>query len=151
MSYNYSLITERLFCGAQINSDADFDELKAAGVTHIIDAQAERDDNVFEPKNMIGLTILWDPQQDDGQHPKPVEWFKNAVEFGIGALKFPGTIVLTHCAAGYNRGPSLAYAILRAQGWSQVDAKALLHSRRSVGIAYADDADLALKTLGWTK
>ena len=66
----------------------------------------------------------------------------------------PGQIVFTHCAAGHNRGPSLAYAVLRAQGWYAKDAIDLIHVERPAtigGIVYAADADRALKQLGWTR
>jgi protein-tyrosine phosphatase len=60
--------------------------------------------------------------------------------------------VLTHCAHGVNRGPSLAYAILRAQGWPRHDAYALLKERRpQVRVGYRDDADAALRALRWTR
>ena len=142
MAYDYSKITERVY----------FEEIKAAGITHIIDAQVERDDDVYLPKILRGLSILWDPTADDGVHPKPVLWFKNCVEYGIAALSIPGSIVLTHCAAGINRGPSLAYAIMRAQGLPSADALLRLHVARPqtlVGVAYREDAEAALKVLKW--
>jgi hypothetical protein len=144
---DFSRITERLFCGARIESAADAAELVGAGVTHIINARLTRSD-----ASLIGnLSYLWNPTEDDDIHPKPIAWFGNAVEFALAALARPGTVVLTHCAQGRNRGPSLAYAILRAQGWSRHDAYALLKERRpQVVVGYRDDADAALRALGWT-
>jgi dual specificity phosphatase 3 len=146
---DFSKITERLFCGAQINNAVDMLQIVGAGVTHIIDAQVERNDGgLLEASTMY----LWDPTADDGQHPKPVPWFKVAVEFATNAFADPGMIVMTHCAAGVNRGPSLAYAIMRAQGWSAIDAEAQLRKGRpQVNIAYKADAEQALRMLGWTK
>jgi protein-tyrosine phosphatase len=147
MTANFSRITGRVFCGGQINDSADVNELVAAGVTHIIDAQVERDD---APLMTSGLHYLWVPTADDGVHPKPVEWFSRAIEFAMPALGVPGGVVFTHCAAGVNRGPSLAYAIMRAQGWSAADAMAQLKAKRPIAqAAYADDAELALRSLGW--
>ena len=152
LGYDCNRITERLYIGAQINTDKDFETIKSLGITHIIDAQQERDDNAFEPKNMTGLTILWNPTPDDGVHPKPVSWVKNAVDFGMDALSHRGNIVLCHCAAGVNRGPSLGYAILRVLGLSKELAESLIRKNRPfVGLAYKDDVDAALVTLGWTK
>jgi len=150
--YDCNKITERLFIGAQVCSDEHFQQIKDWGVTHIIDAQQERDDTAFEPKNTQGLTILWNPTQDDGVHPKPVLWVQNAVEFAMSALAHPGNIILTHCAAGVNLGPSLGYAVLRAQGFSKEHAEFIIRSNRpQVCLAYKDDVDLALVQLGWTK
>jgi len=144
---DFSRITERLFCGARIESAADAAELVGAGVTHIINARHTRCD-----ASLIGnLSYLWNPTEDDDGHPKPVAWFGNAVEFALAALARPGTVVLTHCAHGRNRGPSLAYAILRAQGWPSLEAYALLKEKRpQVIVGYRDDADAALGALGWT-
>src|ERR1700680_2241114 len=161
---DFSRITELLFCGGQIKSAADAAELVEAGVTHIINAQHEHSD-----ASRIGtLSYLWDPTEDDDVHPKPVTWFGNAVDFALAALARPGTVVLTHCAHGVNRGPSLAYAILRAhtlrlgraesysdcrhrrEGWPRHDAYALLKERRpQVRVGYRDDADAALRALSW--
>lgn len=142
-----SKITERLWCGAQINDAADVAHLKSMKITHIIDAQIERDD---APLLGPDFSYLYDPIADDGQHPKPVEWFERAIMFALDAFTHHGAVVMTHCAAGINRGPSLAYAILRAQGLHRETAELLLRSGRpQVGIAYRDDADLALIQLGW--
>jgi dual specificity phosphatase 3 len=145
---DFSRITERLFCGGQIKSAADVAELVGAGVSHIINAQHEHSDT----SRIWTLSYLWDPTEDDDVHPKPVTWFGNAVDFALAALARPGTVVLTHCAHGVNRGPSLAYAILRAQGWPRHDAYALLKEKRpQVRVGYRDDADAALLALSWTR
>jgi len=145
---DFSRITERLFCGAQIKTADDVALLVGVGVTHIINAQLENSD----PSRIGTLSYLWDPTEDDDMHPKPVAWFDNAVNFALAALARPAAVVLTHCAFGVNRGPSLAYAILRAQGWPRQDAYALLKEKRpQVNVGYREDADAALRTLGWTR
>ncbi len=151
---DYSRITERVFTGAAISSAQDVDTLVAAGVTHIIDARDDVDDATLIMSNHPAIVYCWDPTADNGQHPKPVEWFENALSFAMPALAQPGNICHFHCAAGINRGPSLAYTIMRAQGFSHLGALAIIRLKRPVtmvGIAYSDDADLALRQLGWTK
>lgn len=148
-----SFITERVATGAAIATNEDVTDLVALGVTHVIDARAEFDDAALLMASDPGMLYLWDPAEDDGQ-PKPADWFKRALCFAMPALARPGNIVLTHCAAGVNRGPSLCYCILRALGSSAIDAINLLHARRpatSGGIRYSGDAEIALKTLGWIK
>jgi dual specificity phosphatase 3 len=145
---DFSQITGRLFVGGQIN-DGDWPALKAAGITHVLDAQLEREDRAPADEDIFAL---WVPQPDDGKHPKPVSWFRYAVAFGLWALTNPNARLLTHCAAGVNRGPSLGYAVMRAQGWSREDAFALLKKNRpQVNVAYRDDADIALQTLEYVK
>ena len=148
-----SPLTERLFTGAAISSTSDVDQLVQAGVTAIIDARAEFDDAAIIMANHPSILYLWDGAQDDGQ-PKPPEWFKKALDFAMPILARPGQILFTHCAAGHNRGPSLAYAVLRAQGWPSHNALHLIHVKRPQtvgGIAYAPDAERALHQLGWVR
>jgi hypothetical protein len=146
---DFNYITERLVCGAQINGADDMQTIINAGITHIIDAQIERNDLPFIVPAV--KAYCWDPTADDGQ-PKSADWFEKAIAFAMDALYSPGNVVMCHCAAGVNRGPSLAYAILRVQGESADEAWAQLKFKRpQVGIRYAPDAELALKALGWTK
>jgi protein-tyrosine phosphatase len=143
---DFSKIHERLYCGGQINDANDIQLIVAAGITHVINAQAER---TLSDDLLGGLGYLWCPTADDGQHPKPVEWFRNAIDFALAAMSTQGR-VLAQCGAGNNRGPSLAYAILRAQGLNASAAMTLLKAGRpQVGVAYWEDAELALKALGW--
>jgi protein-tyrosine phosphatase len=153
MTYDFSRVTERLFVGAQINTQSDVDELVAAGVTHLIDAEIEHNDATIQLIRPMPFNYLWNPTADDGQ-PKPQQWFQKALDAAMPAMSQPGKIVLTHCAAGVNRGPSLAFAILRAQGLNHDQAIVLLNSARPVtipGVRYAGDADKALAALGWSK
>jgi dual specificity phosphatase 3 len=151
---DFSKITERLFCGGAIESAADVAELIEAGVTHVINARQTRsEESLIKALCWRSSTkYLWNPTKDDDVHPKPVAWFGNAVRFALATLAHPRTIVLTHCRHGKNRGPSLAYAILRAHGWPRHDAYILLKEKRPhVIVGYRDDADAALTALGWTK
>jgi len=57
-----------------------------------------------------------------------------------------------HCAAGINRGPSTAYAILIALGLRHHEARAMIVTHRPqtiVGMRYADDAERAITALGY--
>ena len=149
MSYDYDRITERLFCGSLVRSQDDVDELVRAGVTHIIDC-CETDDRV-DLGGRADVALLWDPTADDGK-TKGVDWFAPAVDFAAGALAHPKYIVHTHCAAGVNRGPSIAYAILRSQGIDpQLAFLMLKKARPQVNVAYRNDADAALLFQGWTR
>lgn len=148
--YDFSQITERVYCGAAINTLNDILDIRQAGITHIADARIEYNDGSLLVEAHWPLDdYLYDPALDDGL-PKPVGWFQNVLDFALPALSKPGVIVLTHCAAGVNRGPSLAYCIMRAQGWTKDDAYALIKSKRPIAnIGYRADADSALIKLGW--
>ena len=149
---DFSQITERLFTGAGISNAQDVDQLVAAGITHIVDARDDFDDEALVMASHPFIFYTWDPTADDGKHPKPREWFEKAVVIAMGAMIWSSSKIFTHCAAGVNRGPSLAYAILRAMGLSKDEAYNMIKAKRpQAGIAYRDDADAALQQLGWTK
>ena len=149
---DFSQITERLFTGAGIANASDLSQLNAAGVTHIIDARDDFDDEALIMASYPYMLYTWNPTADDGKHPKPPGWFHKAVLVAMLTMPSGGAKIFTHCAAGVNRGPSLAYAILRAMGLSKDEAYNMIKAKRpQAGIAYRDDADAALQQLGWTK
>jgi protein-tyrosine phosphatase len=58
----------------------------------------------------------------------------------VAAIEGGGT-VLTHCHMGVNRGPSLGFAVLLAQGWDPVEALDTIRTARPIAwVAYAEDA-----------
>lgn len=147
-SLDIDFITQRVATGAEVSSQTHLDELRALGITHIINGRSEFNDaQVF--KKDSGFCYLWNGVDDDGL-TKPVEWFKKAIDFALPALALPNTKIYAHCAAGVNRGPSLAYAILRAQGLDAKLAMNLIKTNRPIAfVGYSKDADAAIKTLGY--
>lgn len=145
---DFSEITGRLLTGAAVNSSADVDALAAAGVTHVIDCRGEFDDAALLAAHPHML-YLWNGTADDGQ-PKSVDWFGKSLVFALPALAIPDTRIYAHCAAGVNRGPSMAYAIMRACGWDGLTALALIKAKRPVAqVRYSADADRAILSLGY--
>ena len=77
---------------------------------------------------------------DDAGQQVPGVWFDVGVGWALEALDQGGT-VLTHCHMGINRGPSLGFAVLLAQGWDAVEALEAIRSARPIAwVAYAEDA-----------
>ncbi|MDE2022343.1 MAG: hypothetical protein KGI71_05545 [Patescibacteria group bacterium] len=157
MFSNFNFITSRLATGGGPVATDEIETLLDYGFTHIIDCRTF-DDSALFGQYAGRVLYLYNPAEDDGL-PKPVEWFKRSLDFALPALCTPGLGAAifrcyAYCDAGINRGPSTAYAILRA--WAGIypnDAKALIRLRRPVDIAglrYADDADAALKVLGFS-
>jgi protein-tyrosine phosphatase len=143
---DFNFVLPRLATGAAINSSADVDALVAAGITVVVDCRAEFDD---APLLSAKLMYLWDGTEDDGQ-PKPVQWFSKTTGFLAGAYSNPQTRIYFHCAAGINRGPSMCYFFMRSLGFSSTDAEALIRKARpQVGLRYKEDADTAIKVLGY--
>jgi protein-tyrosine phosphatase len=127
-------LTDRIGLGGGIWNDQKMIEVVAAGVTHIIDMQVEFDDTrLAEP---YGVKVLWNPTEDDFQ-PKGAELFQRGVDFAREAMRDPEAKVFIHCAAGVHRAPMMTLAVLRAQGWSLLDAVRLIQEKRDV-VDFAD-------------
>jgi protein-tyrosine phosphatase len=114
-------------------------ELVEAGVTHLVDARIEWSDEHWVAEVAPGVAYLHHGMDDAGQQV-PSEWFDVAVGWALEAIAQGGT-VLTHCHMGINRGPSLGFAVLLAQGWDAIDALDAIRSARPIAwVAYAEDA-----------
>ena len=107
---------------------------------------------------VLNLTIRHDPNwpfqtmedglPDDGL-PKPASWFGKGIGFVLRA-QHTGK-VLIHCESGVHRSPSMAYAVLRAMGRSQVEAAdAVLRVIPKAKLVYQQDAEAALHELRLT-
>ncbi len=145
---DFNFVDHRLATGAAIYSAADVQALVDAGVTHIIDCNSSFNDGELLASHPQ-ITYLYNGTADDGQ-TKPPEWFQRSIEFALLALVAPKNRVYAHCAAGINRGPSTAYAILRAQGLSSLASEAIIRlARPQVGLRYKHDADDAIVVLGY--
>jgi dual specificity phosphatase 3 len=145
---DYSKITPRLYCGAAINDRQDVNELIDAGVSHVINCRVEFDDGALLAQRPE-ITYLHNPTSDDGTVKSP-EWFQRSIEFALDAITYPHKKVYVHCAAGVNRGPSTAYAIMLAEGFTPEDAERIIRAARPVvNLAYKKDAEDAVKVLGY--
>lgn len=141
-----TFITTRIATGGAITSPSDVVSLLDAGITHVIDCCSETDDDILHG---YPITLLRNQVSDDGQ-PKPSDWFDLSIRFALDALTRPRAKVLAHCMSGLNRGPSTAYAIVRAFGILGADAELLIRTRRpQVQLAYKRDADAAIAALGY--
>src|SRR5580692_12903738 len=111
---DFSFVTTRLCTGGgSILQRADVDKLQAAGITAVIDCQMVQDDSKLLENRYE--QYLFNGVEDDGK-PKPVSWFQASLEFALQRFIEPNQKVYCHCAAGVNRGPSTAYAIMLALG-----------------------------------
>lgn len=142
---NAAFVTPHLLVGGDLDAqDEDLaarqlDELVRVGVTHVIDARIEWSDEQLVAELAPQIAYLHHGMDDAGQRV-PGEWFGPAVGWALEALKRNGT-VLAHCHMGINRGPSLGFAVLLAQGWDMIDALDAIRSARPIAwIAYAEDA-----------
>jgi len=145
-----NFVTERLASGGALGTDdqgnLNVAALVVAGITCVIDCQQELDDSPILAK--LGHYV-WCPTLDDGA-TKPPDFFAPGLQLALSVLALPKGRVYTHCAAGVNRGPSMAYACLRALGLPPDEAMRLVKTGRpQAQVHYAADADRAVAALGY--
>ena len=118
------------------------------GLTHILDVREEWSDEEHVARSQPQVTYFWQGIPDLGQEVG-TQWFDAGVEFALEALADPDNVVLAHCHAGINRGPSIGFAILLALGHDPVEALEMIRQARPiVMVAYAEDA-LRWRMPGW--
>lgn len=141
-----SKITDQLWIGGDLSSydeelaGRQLRELVDHGLTHILDVREEWSDEEHVAREQPQLHYLSHGIPDLGQEVD-ADWFDDAVDFALEALTEPGNVLLAHCHAGINRGPSVGFAILLALGQDPIDALELIRRERPFAmIAYAEDA-----------
>lgn len=127
-------VTGRIAVGGGIWMDESMSEVARAGITHVIDMQAEFDDTTLAKP--YGIKVLWNGTEDDFQ-PKPAEFLQRGVDFALEALDEEGTKLFIHCAAGVHRAPMMTLAVLCSLSWNLADAIQLIEARRPV-VDFAD-------------
>ena len=144
---NLHFVTPRLAIGGDLSSeDPGLSRLQLAeicelGITHVVDTRLEWSDQEAVAESAPHVRYL-DHGMDDAGQQVPPEWFEEAVAWVEAAYEDdPDAVVLTHCHMGINRGPSLGFAVLLAQGWDPVEAIAAIRSARpQANVWYAADA-----------
>lgn len=145
---DWNAVTQRVATGAALSAPADADEIIAAGFNVVIDCRAEFDDGPLF-SSIPGVIYVWAPTLDDGL-PKSADYFAHPFTVAMAALGQPNRKVYAHCAAGVNRGPSMAYGILVCLGFGTDLAEQMVRrARPQVGLAYKNDAAAAARTLGY--
>jgi len=141
---NLHFVTPTLAVGGDISADDDdlavmqFAEISSLGITHIVDVRLEWSDLDAFAESAPHIGYLHHGMDDAGQ-AVPYDWFEHAV--GWVEAAGPEAVVLAHCHMGINRGPSLGFAVLLAQGWDPVEAIAAIRAARPcANVWYAADA-----------
>jgi len=139
-------LTDQLFTGADLPRHSDgayVEELvrwEDAGITHLVDNRLEASDLDVLAELAPDLVYLENGEDDAGQS-MPDAWFEAGVTFAVEAMTQPSAKVHVHCHMGINRGPSMALAVLLAQGWGPVAAVSLIRRERPVAaVAYGEQA-----------
>jgi hypothetical protein len=154
---NAHRVTPFLYVGGSLRSgDADpgtvLNELQGHGLTHILDCRTETSDEKLVAH--LAPDIEYHQAGTEDEAGGTAEgWFDSGVGFAREALKIPGTVLLTHCALGQARGPSMAYAVLLDQGYEPGEALLMItQARPEAKASYAEHAlDWHLNRTGATE
>jgi len=125
-------VTKRLAFGSAITTWQHVEQLKAQGVTHVVNLRHGK-----HGKKIRQFKNLWLPFRDD-KKPRPAWFYRRALRFYAAALKIENSKVFVMCHHGTCRSASLAFFFLRACGHEPVEASALVKkARRSARIVRA--------------
>lgn len=141
---DFDFVTDRIATGGGIWTADDVQRLKAAGITHVV---TTADELAPQARDLVApvMPVLVNGTVDDGKW-KDAEWFGRTIRFSVAALQDPTAKVYLHCWSGKNRGPSSAYAVMRAIGYDAATARSLIETARpKVKLLYVPDAEAALK------
>jgi dual specificity phosphatase 3 len=141
---NISEVGPQLWTGGQrraVSMATHVAQLEALGISHVIDCRPEgQPDQAYVQRHAPQIDYLHLPQPDVGQ-AIPDQWFADGVDYALRALNDPAAKVLIHCQLGINRGPSMAFAVLLANGMTPDQARYAIVSARPIArLAYADQA-----------
>lgn len=141
--HEHHWITDRIAVGSGVWRPGDVARLRTAGITHVVDCRS--DARMYAGLYAhSGVRHHHAETLDDGE-AKGLDWFAAGATPALAALRRPGTKVLFHCAAGINRGPSMAYFVLRMLGYGPDTSMRMIKSKRQLAhVGYAADAERAL-------
>lgn len=140
---NANRVTSYLMVGGSLRSgDADpamvLRELTGQGLTHILDCRSETSDAALVARHAPGV-VYRNAGTDDEAHGTAEGWFDRGVGFAREALADPAAVLLTHCALGQTRGPSMGFAVLLDKGVEPGRAFQMITSARpQARLGYAD-------------
>jgi protein-tyrosine phosphatase len=124
-------VSRRLAFGSAITTKAHVKQLRALGITHVINLRRSHNLQIQKFKH------LWLPFRDDAK-PRPRWFYKRTLKFYRKAMKRRDAKLFVMCHHGICRSASLTYFFLRSSGTSPIKAEAKVrHARPCIRIARA--------------
>jgi protein-tyrosine phosphatase len=117
-------VTKRLAFGSAITTWRHVEQLKAQGVTHVVNLRHGK-----HGRKVKQFKSLWLPFRDD-MKPRPKWFYRRALRFYSDAFREPNSKIFVMCHHGSCRSPSLAFFFLRACGHEPAEAIALVKKAR---------------------
>ena len=117
-------VTNRLAFGSAITSWRHVEQLRALGVTHVVNLRHGK-----HGKKIQQFKSLWLPFPDD-KKPRPAWFYWRALRFCELAFRDENAKVFVMCHHGVCRSASLVYFLLRAEGYDIAQASRLVQLAR---------------------
>jgi protein-tyrosine phosphatase len=117
-------VSKRLTFGSAITTWGHVDQLQALGITHVVNLR-----HGHHTKKVRQFKNLWLPFRDDLK-PRPNWFHRRALLFYQKAIRRPKSTVLCMCHHGVSRSASLAYFLLRVDGFTPARAKSTVLKAR---------------------
>jgi hypothetical protein len=148
-SNHYDWVTDQLAVGGSLRHLSEIDKAVADGIKLVVDNRIEQScPNIWRD---AGVLYIHNGVNDDGK-AKPDWFWQMGVNVAAAMTQDPDFKVLTHCAAGMNRGPAIGYIILRCQDYTGDQAHRMLkQARPCVWNDYRYDADNFLAGISYTR
>jgi protein-tyrosine phosphatase len=135
-------VTKRLAFGSGITKWRHVEQLRALGITHVINLRRNVHDKKVRQFESLCLPFK------DNKKPRPHWFYKRALKFYRRALRKRNAKVFVMCRMGICRSASLTYFFLRASGKSEKEArKRVLRARKWAMVchAYRESSDEYLR------
>ena len=140
-------VSPRLAFGSAIKTKTHVKQLRALGVTHVINLRRSNNRQIQKFKH------LWLPFKDNAK-PRPRWFYKRTLKFYRKAMKRRGAKLFVMCHHGICRSASLTYFFLRSAGKSPKKAGAKVRRARPkarIARAYRESGEEFLWLFGETR
>ena len=104
-------VSQRLAFGSAIKTTTDVKQLRALGITHVINLRWSQNNAKVRKSRHIWLRF------HDDKKPRPRWFYKRAAKFHKKVLKKSDSKLLVMCHHGICRSASLVYFLLRNSGY----------------------------------
>jgi hypothetical protein len=139
-------VSKRLAFGSAIKTKAHVKQLRALGITHIINLRWSGNN-----AKVRKFKHIWVPFRDD-KKSRPRWFYKRTLKFYRKAMKQPEATLFVMCHHGICRSASLAYFFLRASGKNRAKSELKIKIARPIArvvLAYRESADKYLHRMKW--
>lgn len=138
-------VSKRLAFGSAIKTKAHVKQLRALGITHVINLRRSNNKKIQKFPHH-----LWLPFKDD-MKPRPKWFYKRTLKFYRKLTKRRHAKLFVMCHHGICRSASLTYFFLRASGKSRNKAERRIKAARPMAHvvpAYRESSEKYLKRIG---